>query len=47
MIMNEFEALTNSANGPIVFTYYAESELPRSTGQYFSTLNDIRYQTDI
>ena len=32
--MNEFEALTNSANIPIIFTYYAEIELSRSTGQY-------------
>ena len=26
--------MTNLANGPIIFTYYAESELSRSTGQY-------------
>ena len=26
-ILNKFEAMTNSANGPIIFTYYAESEL--------------------
>ena len=26
--------MTNLANGPIIFTYYAESELLRSTGQY-------------
>ena len=35
--MNEFEALTNLANGPIIFTYYAESELSRSTIQYIKT----------
>ena len=32
--MNEFEALTNLANGPIIFTYYSESELSTSTLQY-------------
>ena len=32
--MNEFEALKNSANGPTIFTYYAESELSISTIQY-------------
>ena len=32
--MNEFEALTNLANGPIIFTYYAEKELSISTLQY-------------
>ena len=34
MILNEFEAVTNSANGPIIFTYYAESALSRSSLQY-------------
>ena len=32
--MNEFKALTNLANGPIIFTYYAKSELSISTLQY-------------
>ena len=31
--MNEFEAVTNLANGPIIFTYYAEKELSISTIQ--------------
>ena len=35
--MNEFEAVTNSANGPIKFTYYDESALSLSTGQYDQT----------
>ena len=34
MILNEFEAMRNLANRLIIFTYYAESELLRSTGQY-------------
>ena len=34
MILNEFEAVTNSANGPIIFTYYDESALSRSSLQY-------------
>ena len=34
--MNEFEALTNLANGPIIFTHYAESELSISTLQYIN-----------
>ena len=32
--MNEFEAQTNSVNGPIIFAYYGESELARLTGHY-------------
>ena len=32
--MNEFEALTNLGNGPIIFTYYSERELSTSTLQY-------------
>ena len=31
MILNEFEALTDLANGPIILTYYAEKELSIST----------------
>ena len=31
--MNKFEALTNLANGLIIFTYYAEKELSNSTIQ--------------
>ena len=34
MILNKFESLTNLANGPIIFMYYAESELASSTLQY-------------
>ena len=34
MILNEFEAVTNSANGPIIFTYYAQSALSQSSLQY-------------
>ena len=34
MILNEFEAVTNSANRPIIFTYYDESALSRSSLQY-------------
>ena len=33
-ILNEIESLTNLANGPIIFTYYAEKELSISTIQY-------------
>ena len=33
-ILNEFEALMNLVNGPIIFTYYAEKELSISTLQY-------------
>ena len=45
MISNEFEDITNLANGPIIFTYYTESELSISTIKdreiYFYTyLND-------
>ena len=36
MILNEFEAVPNSANGPIIFTYYDESALSRSPLQYSS-----------
>ena len=32
-ILNEFEALANLANGPIIFTDYAESEISTSTIQ--------------
>ena len=32
--MNEFEAVTNLANGPIIFTYDDESEASRSSLQY-------------
>ena len=34
MILNEFEAVINLANGPIIFTYYAQRELSRSATQY-------------
>ena len=34
MILNEFEAVTNLDNGPIIFTYYAQSELLRSSLHY-------------
>ena len=30
-VLNEFEGLTNLANGPIIFTYYAEKLLYIST----------------
>ena len=33
-ILNEFEALKNLANRPIIFTYYAEKEPSISTIQY-------------
>ena len=33
-ILNESETLKILANVPIIFTYYAESEISRSTGQY-------------
>ena len=35
-ILNEFEALTNLANGPIIFTCYSESDPYTSTLQYVS-----------
>ena len=41
MILNEFEDLTNLANGPIIFTYYAESELSRSTIQHIKSDSKI------
>ena len=31
MILNKFEAVTNLANGPIICTYYAQSELLSSS----------------
>ena len=34
MILSEFEALKNLANGPIIFTYYAKSDLSISAIQY-------------
>ena len=34
MILNEFEAVTNLANGPIIFTYDDESEASHSSLQY-------------
>ena len=39
MILNKFEPLMNLANGPIIFTYYAESELSISTTQYAYALH--------
>ena len=38
-ILNEFEALTSLANGPIIFTYYAEKELSISTIEKLTTKN--------
>ena len=35
--MSEFEALTYLANGPIIFMYYAESEISTSTIKYIDT----------
>ena len=37
-ILNGFKAMTNLANGTIIFTYYAESELSTSTLQYAGTV---------
>ena len=35
--MNEFKSVTNSANGPIISTYYAQSELSSLSIQYVDT----------
>ena len=45
MILKEFEAVTNSANGPIIFTYYAESALSRSSLQYVT--NELKRPREI
>ena len=45
MILNEFEALTNLANGQIIFTYYAESELSISTIHYIYLINNAKKDT--
>ena len=47
MILNEFEALTNLANGPIIFTYYAESDLSTSTLQQLNTDAKFVYQLSV
>ena len=44
-ILNEFEALANLANGPIINTYYAESELSYSTIQYVT--NELKRPSEI
>ena len=43
--MNEFEALTNLANGPIIFMYYAESDLSTSPKKYTKFCNDAGQYT--